>query len=283
MNKNRQRASYLSTAFITFIGIFSRMKPVMWRWFYNRLAREDKNNQLLLMNYGFSDPATTPAVLDNTLDTEQELYRYPIQLYQHVVNSVNIQNKNIAEVGCGRGGGAAYIARHYQPAMLTAIDLSNKAIEWCKQYHHADNLSFAQGSADKLPLSNSNIDAVINIESSHCYPSLGDFISEVGRVLKPNGYLLTCDMRTQAKLDLFRKHIEDTGLKIIHEQNITPQVLTALDAMSEDRSQSIGKTVPRLFRKTIRDFVAIQGTPIYDMLQDGRLMYYSHVCQMSDS
>ncbi len=36
---------------------------------------------------------------------------------------------------------------------------------------------------------------MINIESSHCYGSMTRFLSEVSRVLRPNGYLLLADLR----------------------------------------------------------------------------------------
>jgi len=271
---HKQRASFFGAGFIVLAGVYKKLRPTMWRWFYNRLARKDKQNDLLFMNYGFSDPETEPLELEN----DQELYRFPIQLYQHVVQ-LDIKNKHLAEIGCGRGGGADFITRSYQPCSYTAIDLSDEAIEFCMKTHKFPGLTFLQGSADNLPLADDSMDVIINIESSHCYPSLENFIQEVCRVLVPNGYFLICDMRSPKKLDEFRATIAAEGLEIIQQQNITQQVLSALDTVSDSRAASIHSKVPRLFKKAMRDFVALRGTSIYEMFKDGRLNYYSHTCQ----
>jgi ubiquinone/menaquinone biosynthesis C-methylase UbiE len=47
-----------------------------------------------------------------------------------------------------------------------------------------------------MPFPDASFDAVINVESSHCYPSMGRFLSEVHRVLRPRGSLLFADLRT---------------------------------------------------------------------------------------
>jgi cyclopropane fatty-acyl-phospholipid synthase-like methyltransferase len=34
-------------------------------------------------------------------------------------------DKSILDIGCGRGGGLAFLAKYYQPEMSVGIDISN--------------------------------------------------------------------------------------------------------------------------------------------------------------
>jgi hypothetical protein len=44
-----------------------------------------------------------------------------IQLYHHVATQVALRGKNVLEVSCGHGGGAAYLGRALQPQSYTAL------------------------------------------------------------------------------------------------------------------------------------------------------------------
>ena len=59
------------------------------------------------------------------------------------------------------------------------------AISLCKNNYNLNNLNFIIGDSANLPFDDNSVDVVVNVESSHCYPSIPDFISEVCRVLKP--------------------------------------------------------------------------------------------------
>ncbi len=65
-------------------------------------------------------------------------------------------------------------------------------------------LTFVQGDSENLPFENDVFDAVLNVESSHCYGNVKKFILEVARVLKDGGCLLWSDFRTNQEMeDLF--------------------------------------------------------------------------------
>ena len=79
------------------------------------------------MNYGYSSEG-----MSLHLDSEDELERYPIQLYNYVSSQEVIKDKIVLEVGSGRGGGASFIARYLKPENITGIDISSEAIALCK-------------------------------------------------------------------------------------------------------------------------------------------------------
>ena len=46
-----------------------------------------------------------------------------------------ISGKQALEVGCGRGGGSAFVFERFQPSSLTGVDLAGTAIDRCRRSH----------------------------------------------------------------------------------------------------------------------------------------------------
>src|SRR4051812_8953142 len=115
---------------------FAPLKRILWRNWYQFLAKRYHLPEWQTMNYGFVPiPATTPM----SLATADEAERLGLQLYAHVTCRVPLPGKKILEVGCGRGGGAAWLTKTFQPAAYTAVDFSRKAIALCKRRYQLPN------------------------------------------------------------------------------------------------------------------------------------------------
>lgn len=125
------------------------------------------------------------------------------------------------------------------------------------------------------------MDVVVNVESSHCYPSFSGFLAEVRRVLRPGGFLAFCDLRPRAAVIGLDRAFDASGLTLLARREITPRVLQALDCVSSQRQQQIARRVPRWLRPAFRDFAAMPDTIIYNMLQYGQLSYLSCLLQKS--
>jgi ubiquinone/menaquinone biosynthesis C-methylase UbiE len=281
-NQNLGATSGQSASFISkvFIATTKLAKPCMkhaWQFLYNQLASKDSKNLLLFMNYGYSDDK-----LDSIeLQSPDEPFRYPIQLYAKVVQNLNLDDKLIAEVGCGRGGGGSYLARYHNISEYTGIDLSSEAIKKCKELHTLSNLKWLEGNAESLPLDSNTIDILINVESSHCYPSMINFLQEVHRVLKPSGKFAFCDLRSTDELDVLEKQITTSKFKIIDKQIITPQIIKALDLLSEDREKNIIARIPKFLQPALRDFMAIKNSAMYNGFVNGDMSYVYYLCDVS--
>src|SRR3954447_5808828 len=200
------------------------------------------------LNYGFV-PLEGTTKLD--LEPTDEAYRLSIQLYAHVAGARNLTGKDVLEVGCGRGGGASYIARYLHPGSLTGVDLSAAAIRFCRQMHKVDNLKFLRGEAQDLPLPEGSFDVVVNIESSHCYPSFDRFLDEVTRVLRPKGEFLFADLRARAEVPRLREQLIQR-FTIIDEECITSNVVRALELDSDRRTMIIQQRAPRFLRRRLQ-------------------------------
>ena len=262
-----------------------RISPVLGRFmvrmWYQMLVVLDRDREITFMNYGYAD--LDPNANEITLNDRERANRFCIQLYHHVAGAVELNGKDVIEVGSGRGGGASYVARHLKPRSMVGIDLSDKAVAFCKSYYSINGLSFSQGDAENLPLSNSTVDAIVNLESSHCYGSMERFLSEVCRVLRPGGFFLFSDHRDQDKIDLLRKQLKDSGLRLVRETDITPNVLRALELDNDRKQKLIEQKCPRILRRRMEEFAAMKGTKTFETFKTGYSRYLSFVLQKEDA
>ena len=125
------------------------------------------------MNYGYA-PATVD-VGKPPLRSSDERDRLCIQLYLHAIDDSDLRDRDVLEVGSGRGGGASYLSRYLQPHSMTGMDFSQEAVDLCNRHRRAPGLTFVCGDALSMPFPASSFDAVVNIESSHCYESMDTF------------------------------------------------------------------------------------------------------------
>jgi hypothetical protein len=98
-------------------------------------------------------------------------------------------------------------------------------------------------------------------------------LSEVRRVLKPRGYLSFADFRAESLVDQLRDEFLNSGMEIVAEQQITREVLAALDLDNSRKLELINRLVPRVLRKPAREFASVVGSASYRSLADGRRQY----------
>ena len=254
------------------------LKKILWRTWYNYLARSHRAPEWTFMNYGYAAPGA------NTLRLAQadEPDRHWIQLYHHVAGSIDLEGRTVLEVGSGRGGGSSFIKRYMKPARMIGVDLSESAVQLSARTHPMDGLEFRVGDAENLPLGDGSVDAVINVESSHCYPSFEAFLAQVGRVLRPGGHFLYADFRQRENVGDWRKSLRDSGLSVVREIDITPGVFAALEEDDERKLALINTIVPRPLRASFLNFAAVRGSSLFEAFRTGSLAYMSFVMRKED-
>lgn len=98
---------------------------------------------------------------------------------------------DVVEVGCGRGGGAAFLFSRHAPSSLTGVDAAPQQIEQARRRFGAQGeaLQFRVGAADSLPVEDGSADLLLSVESMHTYTDKAAFLREARRVLRPGGAL----------------------------------------------------------------------------------------------
>ena len=269
------RLGFLARIFATLLKVLPRkVGDRMWRWWYQRLAKAKAWGDFGFMNYGFIDG--DPPVLD----PEDESDRLFIQLYHMNIRDIELKGKNVLEIGSGRGGGANWIARTYSPLSLTALDYSGASVKLCnRMYGRQGNLQFVEGNAMSLSFEDESYDIIYNVESSHCYSNMSQFILEAYRVLTPGGYFAWTDFRDKKTMESIHKLFLSTGFEIVSKFDITNEVVAALDQVSDDKQSRIKSGTNVMIRRSFETFAGVRNTPVYDAFIKGDLAYYRYLLQ----
>jgi len=254
---------------ITMKFSFREIMFKIWYWYVNKI---DKNAEILFMNYGYSNGND-----EISLDEQDEPDRYPIQLYHHLASAAEIKNKDIVEIGCGRGGGLFYITKNFSPASAKGIELNKQAVAFCNRHYSSNGLVFLHGDALNLNLKNNSCDVVINVESSHRYPDIKALLGEVSRILRPDGYFLFTDFRYDYEMEDMRKELELSGMSVLKERFINKDAVAALKLDDQRKRILVKKLIPRFLDKIALNFAGIIGSETYNRFVSYKYIYFSYV------
>jgi SAM-dependent methyltransferase len=240
------------------------------RW-YRFVSNVDKKAEVVFMNYGFAEDAH-----NLTLEPHDEPNRYPIQLYHQLVRAHDLENKDILEIGCGRGGGLAFLTKLLKPKSALGIDRDPTAVEFCNKFWGRTGLKFMQGDAQSLSLPDNSFDVIINVESCHRYENMDLFLGEVKRLLRPNGIFLLTDFRVNHQMEELIGNFNDSGLHLTGTENVTPQVVKALELDDHRRRNLVKTLVPRFLHGAALNFAGAKGSPTYVNFATGRWIYFNY-------
>ncbi|TFF90445.1 MAG: class I SAM-dependent methyltransferase, partial [Promethearchaeota archaeon] len=175
-----------------YLGASMRMKRFLWGIMHRVMIKRYEGSEVVFLNYGYE-------YLDQNgnapkLEEKDERERYCLQLYHSTVEEVKLEDKDVLEIGCGRGGGASYISRYIKPKSYIGLDMSKEVIKFNNDFHNIPGLSFVVGNAQELQFEDESFDAIVNVESSRSYNDFESFVAESYRVLRPKGHLLFADI-----------------------------------------------------------------------------------------
>lgn len=262
------------------VTFFPPVLKFLARLTYERLASRYPSPTMTFMNLGYVGGADEPGPV---LEAVDEPNRLQLQLYHHVGTRIDLTGQDVLEVGCGRGGGASYVKRYLGPASLVGMDLANTAVDFCRRTHRVQGLRFVQGDAEKMPFDGQQFDVVMNVESSHCYPSVDAFFREVKRVLRTGGRFLYTDIMIKEQLPERRRMLTRAGLTIVQEEDIASRVLASLDSEADRRAAMAKVLAPVLGEEGARQWMVAPGSKALEGMRNGALCYVSMTLQVRQS
>ena len=117
-----------------------------------------------------------------------------LRLYPYVLYELQIatdKDKTILEIGIGSGSAACTSLRLGNPKRYIMVDISPETCKitgrHLKEHHRGDNYDIFNYDAGKIPLADKSIDRVKSLGVLHHIPHVEQVMSEISRVLKPNG------------------------------------------------------------------------------------------------
>ena len=263
-----------------------RVEKLVWRLVYEAASLGGRD-LAATMNYGHADA-------DASVHDPEGREDFGLRLYAAVAGAADLVGKDVLEVGCGRGGGASFVFQRFRPRSMTGIDLARTAIRRCRAQYARPGLEFMRGSAEDLPFSDAVFDAVISVESTHCYPDVPAFFAEVHRVLRPGGVFMLADLRRTViappsdprapqrdvhGLKDLHAQLAAAGFRMIEQEDITANVTRALALNTPRLRARIERRVPKPLQRHALEFAAIEGSAIYRDFSERRLTYMRFLLQ----
>ncbi len=111
-------------------------------------------------------------------------------MHRYIVARELVKGKRVLDIASGEGYGSYILS---QKAMsVVGVDIGKDAVEHASNTYHNENLEYLEGSCTEIPLPDHSIDVIISFETIEHIGSEEQhaFMSEIKRVLKPNGVLL---------------------------------------------------------------------------------------------
>jgi SAM-dependent methyltransferase len=254
----------------------SRLQKLLWRVLYDRASGDAG-----FMNYGYAP-----------LDEAVGHHDFGLRLYAKVAGAVELRGRDVLDVGCGRGGGTAFVHERFRPASITGLDLAARAVARCQADHAGPGIGFVTGDAERLPFAPASFDVVLTVESSHCYPDMPRFLAEARRVLRPGGHLVLADFRhsrlddgsrdalfLQEDVSRLRRQLAASGLRVVEEEDITANVVQALRLDTSERRRRIERRVSGRLRCQALEFAGVEGSAFFRALAEHRVTYLQVVLQ----
>lgn len=122
-------------------------------------------------------------------DNAQGLARRLLEAWQHPIDWLEIPAGGVAlDVGCGPGSITASLARAVgADGLALGIDVSEPMLARAVRVQAGSQVGFLRADAQRLPLRDNTVDAVISIAVLQLIPDPAAALGEMARVLKPGG------------------------------------------------------------------------------------------------
>lgn len=189
--------------------------------------------------------------MSNLLSTPAEMHAYDAWHSRHEVDTeadapwhrliksvlrpeVDLAGKRILEIGCGRGGFAAWLARHpAAPQQVVAADFSPLAVAKGEAFGASlglSNVRWEVADIQKLEqFAHCEFDTVFSCETIEHVPDPPLAVRQLGRVLKPGGRLYLTTPNYLSTIGLYRAYcwvrgrVWDEGGQPICQLTMTPR------------------------------------------------------------
>lgn len=109
-------------------------------------------------------------------------------LHRYALSSELVRGKKVLDIASGEGYGSNLLAGFAD--QVTGVDISNETILHAQTTYIKENLRFKQGSVLDIPFEKESFDIVFSFETLEHVLDQRKMISELKRVLKPDGILI---------------------------------------------------------------------------------------------
>lgn len=122
-----------------------------------------------------------------------------------------LKDKVVLDISSGSGYGTYILAGKARE--VYGVDIDRQAVAYAKRNYQRPNIKFMEGSAEAIPLDNQSVDAVVSFETIEHLKNYKKFLSEIKRVLKPEGLLLISTPNDEEFPQINQFHLHEFTLR----------------------------------------------------------------------
>ena len=108
-----------------------------------------------------------------------------------------------------------------------------------------------------------------------------DFVIKPAQGAGGDGILVIADMRGVPGLDLLRQQLQDSGMTLQEETDITQNVLAAIEAEDPIKKDRIRRLAPGWMKGAFEEFAGVKHSAVHRDLESRDLIYYRWKLQKS--
>lgn len=161
------------------------------------------------------EPTGERMIMEHYKSSPEDFVIYLIHIATYRFAEQFTRGKRVLDLGCGSGYGSAQIAR--TAAHVTAVDVADEAIDYARQQFAGGNLEFRTiDPTAPLPFSKASFDVVLSFQVFEHVSDPAHYLSEVRRVLVPEGQLVLVTPDRSTRLLPFQRpwnrwHVHEYG------------------------------------------------------------------------
>jgi len=154
-------------------------------------------------------------------DNAQALSRRLISAWQHPVEWLDLPPGGTAlDVGSGPGNVTASLGHAAGPdGLALGVDISEPMLARAVRSEAGSNVGFIRADAQRLPLRDDTVDAVVSLAVLQLIPNPAAALAEMARVLRPGGRLAVM-VPTAGSTARFWRLLPDVGAHIFDDDEI---------------------------------------------------------------
>lgn len=109
-------------------------------------------------------------------------------LHRYAIAMELVHNKKVLDIACGEGYGTALLAQ--KATNVTGVDIDEELINKAKEKYTKQNNQFLTGAVENIPAAENQFDVVVSFETLEHTAEQEKMLSEIKRVLQPDGLLI---------------------------------------------------------------------------------------------
>jgi arsenite methyltransferase len=196
-------------------------EPDVSKGYLDLLGGSAADDEAPAKNNGPIQAAWASSIGSMLYDNAQALSRRFLASLQHPIEWLNIPPGGIAlDVGSGPGSVTSSLAEAAGPdGLALGVDISEPMLARAVRAEAGPQVGFLRADAQRLPLRDQTVDAVVSIAVLQLIPDPFATLSEISRVLRPGGRLALMVPIVRGAPELWRK-LPNGGAYVFSEDEI---------------------------------------------------------------